>query len=86
MSCNPETEAASFINTEKISTPNIIRNIKIPTLLLVAEFGSTTASIRSFKKLKHLQRFERIKGGSHFFPMEQPENLISLIIGFKSNS
>ena len=56
LSCNPETEAASFINTEKITTPNIIKNINTPTLLLIAEFGSTTASVRSFKKLKHLQR------------------------------
>ena len=86
LSCKPETEAASFINTEKITTPNIIKNINIPTLLLIAEFGSTTASIGSFKKLKHLKRFERIKGGSHFFPMEQPDKLISVIKGFKSNS
>ena len=86
LSCNPETEAASFINTEKITTPNIIKNINTPTLLLIAEFGSTTASVRSFKKLKHLQRVETIKGGSHFFPMEQPDKIISVIKGFKSNS
>ncbi|MDC3017417.1 alpha/beta hydrolase [Paracoccaceae bacterium] len=86
LSCNPETEAASFINTEKITTPNIVKNINVPTLLLIAEFGSTTASISSFKKLKHLKQVERIRGGSHFFPMEQPDKLISLIKGFKSYS
>ena len=66
--------------------PNIIKNINTPTLLLIAEFGSTTASVRSFKKLKHLQRVEIIKGGSHFFPMEQPDNIISVIKGFKSKT
>ena len=29
LSCNPETEAASFINTEKITTPNIVKNINV---------------------------------------------------------
>ena len=86
LSCNPETEAASFINTEKITTPNIVKNINVPTLLLIAEFGSTTASISSFKKLKHLKQVEKIRGGSHFFPMEQPDKLICLIKGFKSYS
>ena len=86
LSCNPEIEAASFINTEKITTPNIVKNINVPTLLIIAEFGSTTASINSFKKLKHLKQVEKIRGGSHFFPMEQPDKLISLIKGFKSYS
>ena len=74
------------VNTEKITTPNIVKNINVPTLLLIAEFGSTTASISSFKKLKHLKQVERIRGGSHFFPMEQPDKLISLIKGFKFHS
>ena len=82
LSCNPETEAASFINTEKVTTPKIIKNINIPVLLLIAEFGSTTASLGSFKKLKNLKLVERMQGGSHFFPMEQPDKLISFIKGF----
>ena len=82
LSCNPETEAASFINTEKVTTPKIIKNINIPVLLLIAEFGSTTASLGSFKKLKNLKLVERMQGGSHFFPMEQPDELISFIKGF----
>ena len=86
LSCRPEIEAASFKNTEIVATPKIIKESKVPIILLVAEIGSTTASLRSFKRLRNLKKLEIIEGGTHFFPMEQPDKIISVIKGFKSNS
>ena len=86
LSCRPEIEAASFKNTEIVATPKIIKETKVPIILLVAEIGSTTASLRSFKRLRNLKKMEIIEGGTHFFPMEQPDKIISVIKGFKSNS
>ena len=86
LSCRPEIEAASFKNTEIVATPKIIKETNVPIILLVAEFGSTTASLRSFKRLRNLKKLEIIEGGTHFFPMEQPDKIISVIKGFKSNS
>ncbi len=86
LSCRPEIEAASFKNTEIVATPKIIKGISVPIVLLIAEMGSTTASLASFKRLHNLKKLEIIEGGTHFFPMEQPDKLISLIKGFKSYS
>ena len=86
LSCRPEIEAASFKNTEIVATPKIIKGTSVPIVLLVAEIGSTTASLKSFKRLKNLKKLEVFKGGTHFFPMEQPDKLVSLIKGFKSCS
>mgnify|MGYP003324531125 FL=1 len=85
LSCRPEIEAASFKNTEIVATPKIIKETKVPIILLVAQIGSTTASLRSFKRLRNLKKLEIIEGGTHFFPMEQPDKIISVIKGFKSN-
>ena len=86
LSCRPEIEAASFKNTEIVATPKIIKETKVPIILLVAQIGSTTASLRSFKRLRNLKKLEIIEGGTHFFPMEQPDKIISVIKGFKSYS
>ncbi len=86
LSCRPEIEAASFKNTEIVATPKIIKGTSVPIALLVAEIGSTTASLASFKRLHNLKKLEMIEGGTHFFPMEQPDKLISIIKGFKSYS
>ena len=86
LSCHPEIEAASFKNTEIVATPKIIKGASAPIVLLVAEIGSTTASLKTFKRLCNLKKLEIIVGGTHFFPMEQPDKLISFIKGFKSHS
>ena len=86
LSCRPKIEAASFKNTEIVATPEIISESKVPIILLVAEIGSTTASLRSFKRLHNLKKLEIIEGGTHFFPMERPDKIISVINGFKSYS
>ena len=86
LSCNPIIEAASFKNTEIVATPKIIKGTRVPIVLLIAEIGSTTASIASFKQLVNLKKFEIIERGTHFFPMEQPDKLISSIKGFKYES
>ena len=86
LSCNPKIEAASFKNTEIVATPKIIKGTRVPIVLLIAEIGSTTASLNSFKRLVNLKKFEVIKRGTHFFPMEQPDKLISSIKGFKYHS
>ena len=86
LSCRPEIEAASFKNTEIVATPKIIKGTSVPIALLVAEIGSTTASLASFKRLPNLKKLEIFESGTHFFPMEQPDKLISIIKGFKSYS
>ena len=86
LSCNPKIEAASFKNTEIVATPKIIKGTRVPIVLLIAEIGSTTASIASFKQLVNLKKFEIIERGTHFFPMEQPDKVISSIKGFKYES
>ena len=86
LSCNPKIEAASFKNTEIVATPKIIKGTRVPIVLLIAEIGSTTASLNSFKRLVNLKKFEVIERGTHFFPMEQPDKLISSIKGFKYHS
>ncbi len=86
LSCNPKIEAASFKNTEIVATPKIIKGTRVPIMLLIAEIGSTTASLNSFKGLVNLKKFEVIERGTHFFPMEQPDKLISSIKGFKYHS
>ena len=84
LSCRPAIEAASFKNTEIVATPKIIKGTSVPIVLLVAEIGSTTASLPSFKRLNNLKKLEIIEEGTHFFPMEQPDKLISFIKDFKS--
>ena len=86
LSCNPKIEAASFKNTEIVATPKIIKGTRVPIVLLIAEIGSTTASLNSFKRLVNLKKIEVIERGTHFFPMEQPDKLISSIKGFKYHS
>ena len=86
LSCRPAIEAASFKNTEIVATPKIIKGTIVPIVLFVAEIGSTTASLHSFKRLVNLKKFEVIERGTHFFPMEQPDKLISFIKGFKYDS
>ena len=86
LSCNPKIEAASFKNTEIVATPKIIKGTRVPIVLLIAEIGSTTAALNSFKRLVNLKKFEVIERGTHFFPMEQPDKLISSIKGFKYHS
>ena len=86
LSCNPKIEAASFKNTEIVATPKIIKGTRVPIVLLIAEIGSTTASLNSFKRLINLKKIEVIERGTHFFPMEQPDKLISSIKGFKYHS
>ena len=86
LSCRPEIEAASFKNTEIVATPKIVKETKVPIILLVAEIGSTTAALRRFKRLHNLKKLEIIERGTHFFPMEQPDKIVSVIKGFKSNS
>ena len=86
LSCIPKIEAASFKNTEIVATPKIIKGTRVPILLLIAEIGSTTASLNSFKRLVNLKKLEVIERGTHFFPMEQPDKLISFIKGFKYHS
>ena len=86
LSCIPKIEAASFKNTEIVATPKIIKGTRVPVLLLIAEIGSTTASLNSFKRLVNLKKIEVIERGTHFFPMEQPDKLISSIKGFKYHS
>ena len=86
LSCNPKIEAASFKNTEIVATPKIIKGTRVPILLLIAEIGSTTASLNSFKRLVNLKKIEVIERGTHFFPMEQPDKLISSIKDFKYHS
>ena len=86
LSCIPKIEAASFKNTEIVATPKIIKGTRVPILLLIAEIGSTTASLNSFKRLVNLKKIEVIERGTHFFPMEQPDKLISSIKGFKYHS
>jgi pimeloyl-ACP methyl ester carboxylesterase len=86
LSCNPKIEAASFKNTEIVATPKIIKGTRVPIVLLIAEIGSTTAALNSFKRLVNLKKFEVIERGTHFFPMEQPDKLISFIKGFKYHS
>ena len=84
LTCHPAIEAASFKNTEIVATPKIIKETSVPIVLLVSEIGSTTASLSSFKRLYNLKKLEIIEGGTHFFPMEQPDKLISFIKDFKS--
>ena len=86
LSCNPKIEAASFKNTEIVATPKIIKGTRVPIVLLIAEIGTTTASLNSFKRLVNLKKIEVIERGTHFFPMEQPDKLISSIKGFKYHS
>ena len=86
LSCNPKIEAASFKNTEIVATPKIIKGTRVPIALLIAEIGSTTAALNSFKRLVNLKKIEVIERGTHFFPMEQPDKLISSIKGFKYDS
>jgi pimeloyl-ACP methyl ester carboxylesterase len=86
LSCLPETEAASFRNTEIIATPKIIKNISVPVTLMVAEHGSTTSSKNSFDALKTEKKVITIEKGSHFFPMEMPELVIKEIKSFKLES
>ena len=82
LSCKPEIEAASFKNTELVATPNIIKKIKVPLTLMVAEYNSTTAAQNYFKDLKSKNKIIVAKGGSHFFPMEKPEAVIKEIKSF----
>ena len=82
LSCKPEIEAASFKNTELVATPNIIKKIKVPLTLMVAEYNSTTAAQKYFKDLKSKNKIIVAKGGSHFFPMEMPEVVIKEIKSF----
>ena len=86
LSCNPKIEAASFKNTEIVATPKIIKGTRVPIVLLIAEIGSTTAALNSFKRLVSLKQFEVIERGTHFFPMEQPDKLIYSIKDFKYHS
>ena len=39
-----ESKSISFKNTEIVATPKIIKETKVPIILLVAEIGSTTDS------------------------------------------
>ena len=74
LACAPAWEAANFDDQRHNST-GPARRLKVPFTLMVAESGSTTRSVLSFRMARAPKKIEVIAGSSHFLPMELPDRV-----------
>ena len=74
LACAPAWEAANF-NDQRHNSTGPARRLKVPFTLMVAESGSTTRSVLSFRMARTLKKIEVIAGSSHFLPMEFPDRV-----------
>ena len=74
LACAPAWEAANFDDQRHNST-GPARRLKVPFTLMVAESGSTTRSVLSFRMARAPKKIEVIAGSSHFLPMEFPDRV-----------
>ncbi|MEC8546296.1 MAG: alpha/beta hydrolase, partial [Pseudomonadota bacterium] len=72
LACAPAWEAANFYDQRHNST-SPARRLKVPFTLMMAESGSTTRSVLSFRLARASKKIEVIAGSSHFLPMEFPD-------------
>ncbi len=74
LACAPAWEAANF-NDQRHNSTGPARRLKVPFTLMVAESGSTTQSVLSFRMACAPKKIEVIAGSSHFLPMEFPDRV-----------
>ena len=74
LACAPAWEAANF-NDQRHNSTAPARRLKVPFTLMVAESGSTTRSVLSFRMARAPKKIEVIAGSSHFLPMEFPDRV-----------
>jgi pimeloyl-ACP methyl ester carboxylesterase len=74
LACAPAWEAANF-NDQRHNSTGPARRLKVPFTLMVAESGSTTRSVLSFRMARAPKKIEVIAGSSHFLPMEFPDRV-----------
>ena len=74
LACAPAWEAANF-NDQRHNSTGPARRLKVPFTLMVAESGSTTRAVPSFRMARAPKKIEVIAGSSHFLPMEFPDRV-----------
>ncbi len=74
LACAPAWEAANF-NDQRHNSTGPARRLKVPFTLMVAEIGSTTRSILSFRLARVAKKIEVVAGSTHFLPMEFPDRV-----------
>lgn len=80
LSCPPEIESMIFSECEKELLTDKIRRLSTATTLFLAEKGSPTFAKNAFKKCKIKVDIIKIKGTTHFFPVENYRELNKLIL------
>ena len=72
LSCHPEWESRNFKAFDSVYILKVIRGLKLPIRLLLAQKGSTTKSLSAFRSNKNNLNLV-VENSTHFIPMEFPE-------------
>lgn len=72
LACDPQWEAVNFKGPQFNTVP-LIKKLRVPFSLLMAEIGSTTRAGNAFEGLSVDKTISVIAGSTHFVPMEFPD-------------
>ena len=71
LSCHPSWESRNFKAFDSVNIIDTIYQLRLPIRLLVAEWGSTTKALSTFRKNQNCT-IKVAKQNTHFIPMENP--------------
>ena len=88
LKCDPEVEAAFYEQRESLQVSRYLNGLKGEFLLLLGEYPEAQTlqdrGIQHFRKLVPGASVKNMCMGSHFLPMEQPEEVLAEIRAFFS--
>ena len=86
LKCHPETEATFYGMRDDLPVENYLRGLAGKWLLLLADYPGCQrlddAGIRQFQELVTGSRVKAMGKGSHFLPMEYPEDVLEATLSW----
>ena len=86
LKCHPETEATFYGMRDELPVEDYLRGLTGQWLLLLADYPGCQrpddAGVRRFQELVAGSRVQALGKGSHFLPMEYPENVLSAALSW----
>ena len=83
LKCHPETEATFYGMRDELPVPDYLRGLSGDWLLLLADYPGCQKiddpGIRQFRELVHDSEVKPMGKGSHFLPMEYPDDVLAAI-------
>ncbi len=88
LACHPRREAALFMGSTKYDPWPLLSKVQCPVLVLEGEESENRAFIDLKKAVSMFPHgaYRMISGSGHLIPMEKPEEIIAIILGFATDS